>query len=392
VTTILGYAGLTSISAIKLAVMINKRYGVTLDSKSLVKSGTLQSIENEILKAMMAGEMASPAKQAAEKPHDAVTSVPLSYAQTGVYFDCLKNPASTIYNIPYLLSYPDGTDANTLADAVKRVIEAHPELSIHFTTEDDSIVQTINDSVPVEVPITEMSDEQLTSYKNEFVRPFNLQKAPLYRAEVVKTPTGTNLLIDMHHLVFDGGSADLLIRQINAVLEGNDVEKESYTYMDFVTDQQQAEQSDSFKASQQFFAEKLQTCEGASEIPADLPKTEEQGWIGEAVCPADYDKATAFCRQQEITPAHLFLAATSYVVSRYTNNREVYLCTVSSGLFGLLRFGLTTSGFCRLHYVLQILLFRILCFCSFCHDQYFYVCTTNRPLLRYGFTTTMFTC
>ena len=331
VTTILGYAGLTSISAIKLAVMINKRYGVTLDSKSLVKSGTLQSIENEILKAMMAGEMASPAKQAAEKPHDAVTSVPLSYAQTGVYFDCLKNPASTIYNIPYLLSYPDGTDANTLADAVKRVIEAHPELSIHFTTEDDSIVQTINDSVPVEVPITEMSDEQLTSYKNEFVRPFNLQKAPLYRAEVVKTPTGTNLLIDMHHLVFDGGSADLLIRQINAVLEGAAVEKESYTYMDFVTDQHQAEQSDSFKASQQFFAEKLQTCEGASEIPADLPKTEEQGWIGEAVCPADYDKATAFCRQQEIPPAHLFLAATSYVVSRYTNNREVYLCTVSSG-------------------------------------------------------------
>ena len=38
-----------------------------------------------------------------------------------------------------------------------------------------------------------------------------------------------------------------------------------------------------------------------------------------------------FCRQQEITPAHLFLAATAYVVSRYTNNRDVYLCTVSSG-------------------------------------------------------------
>ena len=330
VTTPLGYAGLTSISAIKLAVQVNKRYGVTLDSRSLVKTGTIQSIENEILKAMLAGG----AQPAAEKPKaeaKVITSAPLSYAQTGVYFDCLKNPASTIYNIPYLLSYPEGTDANVLADVMKRVIESHPELSVHFTTEGDTIIQTTDDSVPVEVGITEMSEEELAKYKNEFVRPFNLQKPPLYRVEVVKTPAGVYLLMDLHHLVFDGGSADLLIRQINAAVEGKEVEKEAYNYLEFVLDQQAAEETDAFKESQRFFAEKLQTCEGASEIPADLPKSDEQGFIGEAVCPADLDKATAFCREQGITPAHLFLAATSYVISRYSNNREVYLCTVSSG-------------------------------------------------------------
>ena len=329
ITTVLGYAGLTSISAIKLAVQMNKRFGVTLDSKSLVKTGTLQTIENEILKAMMAGNTVT--SEAAVPKAEAQSSVPLSYAQTGVYFECLKNPTSTIYNIPYLLSYPAGIEADKLAAVVKQVVEAHPELSIHFATEGDTIVQTLADSLPVEVPVTEMSDEALTAYKNEFVRPFNLNKAPLYRFEVVKTGSGVHLLLDVHHLVFDGGSADLLIRQIGSALEGTAVEKENYTYLDFVSDQQKAEESDTFKAAQQFFAEKLQTCEGASEIPADLPKTDQQGLIGEAVCPADYDKAAAFCRQQEITPAHLFLAATSYVISRYTNNREVYLSTISSG-------------------------------------------------------------
>jgi len=53
ITTVLGYVGLTSISAIKLAVQVNKRYGVTLDAKSLVKTGTLQSIENEIWKQVL---------------------------------------------------------------------------------------------------------------------------------------------------------------------------------------------------------------------------------------------------------------------------------------------------------------------------------------------------
>ena len=330
VTTVLGYAGLTSISAIKLAVQVNKRYGVTLDSRSLVKTGTIQSIENEILKHLLDGG-AVETQNLASPTQEAKTTVPLSYAQTGVYFDCLKNPTSTIYNIPYLLTYPEGTEADRLADAVKLVIEAHPELGVHFTTEGDTIVQTLEDAVPVEVKVIEMGDEELTKYKNEFVQPFNLQKAPLYRAEVVKTPASVYMLLDVHHLVFDGGSADLLIRQINAALEGKAIEKETYNYLDFVADQQQAEESETFKASQQYFAEKLQTCEGASEIPADLPKSDEQGYIGEAVCPADMEKAAAFCREQEITPAHLFLGATSYVVSRYTNNRDVYLCTVSSG-------------------------------------------------------------
>ena len=329
INTPLLYVGLTSVSAIKLAVQVNKHYGVTLDSRALVKSATLKSIEQEILNQ----GIATPAT--AERDREG--ACPLSYAQTGVYFECLKNPLSTIYNTACLLSYPTGVEADRLADVVKQVVEAHPELSVHFTTQGDSIIQTFADSVAVEVPVTKMSDEALTAYKQEYVRPFNIQRAPLYRFEVVQTESGVHLLMDVHHLVFDGGSADLLIRQINSVLNGSAVEKETYTYFDFVADQQKAEDSDMFRASQQFFAEKLQTCEGASEIPADLPKTDRQGVIGEAVCPIPFEALNAQLSTLNaqlstfITPAHLLLAATSYVVSRYTNNREVYLCTVSSG-------------------------------------------------------------
>ena len=331
ITTPLGYAGLTSISSIKLAVQVNKRYGVALDSKSLVKTGSLQSIENEILTAMMSGN-ANQVQPAASAPVSTETkSAPLTYAQTGVYFECLKDPASTVYNIPYLLTYPSAVEAEKLAAVVKAVVECHPELSVHFTTEGDQIVQTLEGRVLVEVPVVEMSDDELITYKHDFVQPFNLQKAPLYRAVVVRTNSNAHLLLDVHHLVFDGGSADLLIREISARIEGASPEAEGYDYLSFAHDQLAAEDTDAFRAAQQFFAERLQTCEGASEIPADLPKTDQQGFIGEAVCRPDFERATAFCREQEITPAHLFLAATAYVVSRYTNNREVYLCTVSSG-------------------------------------------------------------
>ena len=332
VTTVLGYAGLTSISAIRLAVQVNKRYGVTIDSRALVKTGTLQTIENEILNHMLNAETAT---ETAVKPVEVTqskpTTTPLSYAQTGVYYECLKNPTSTIYNIPYLLSYPAGVEAQQLAQAVKRVLEAHPELNVHFTTQGENIVQTLDGAVPVQVPVKRMTQDELEQYKSDFVQPFNLQKPPLYRCEVVETPQGVHLLIDVHHLLFDGGSADLMFHQISDVLEGKDIATERYNYLDYVTDQQQAEEGDAFKASQQFFAQRLATCEGASEIPADRPKSSEMGFIGEAVCPVDHEHIAQFCRQHEATPAHLFLAATAYVVSRYTNNRDVYLCTVSSG-------------------------------------------------------------
>ena len=331
IDTPLLYAGMTSVSAIKLAVQVNKRYGVSLDSRDLVKSGSLLSIEHEIRKGVTTDAAVSSGKEDSSAGHLKPQSVPLSYAQTGVYIECISNPASTVYNIPILLSFPADIESAQLADAVKRVVEAHPEMSVHFVTEGDTVMQTLAGSVPVEVPITEMSDRELDSYKHGFVRPFDLRKAPLYRFEVVRTESGSKLLMDVHHLVFDGGSADLFIHQITDVLGNVAVGKETYTYFDFVTDQQKAADSDAFKAAKQFFSVKLQNCEGASEIPADLSKTGEQGFVGEAVCPTNHDWVASFCRQQEITPAHLFLAATAYVVSRYTNNRDVYLSTISNG-------------------------------------------------------------
>ena len=124
VTTILGYAGLTSIMAIKLAVQVNKRFGVTLNAKALVKTGTVQSIENEILTTLLR-------KNVSDENNDEnyglkLSTFPLSYAQTGVYVECIKQPQSTIYNIPVKVAFPKDTDAARLAEAAKTLVRIHP--------------------------------------------------------------------------------------------------------------------------------------------------------------------------------------------------------------------------------------------------------------------------
>ena len=347
ITTVLGYAGLTSISAIKLAIQANKRYGITLNAKALVKNGTLQSIENEIWKKTLPQPL--PAREGSDYsqgqelstplPHregQGGGSVPLSYAQTGVYLDCLKNPTSTLYNIPYCIQFQKDTDTAALAEAIRTLVKAHPQLTVHFGNGEEGIVQTVNPEQAVEIPVKQMSEEELTQHKQDFVKPFDLSTGPLYRFEIVTTGAHTYLLMDVHHLVFDGGSTDIFLQQLCNVLNGSAVEEEAQTYAAYVTAEKAAEGGEDYLAAKAFFKERLSAVEAATEVRPDLPNPVKDT-ISRAIAPLDFDAINAHLSTLNshlstvITPAHLILSAIYYSLSRFANSEQVCITTVSSG-------------------------------------------------------------
>lgn len=327
VTSKLGYVGLTSISAIKLATVVYKKYGVTLDSKTLVKSGTIQDIENEVIRHLLTApqQVGGKDKTSAQKEY-----YPLSYSQSGVYYECMKRPTETVYNIPFILTYPLDILPQKLVAAAAEVVEAHPHLMTHFEMRNEDIVQ-VYAIQKVSIPEILMNEEEFAIHKKEFVKPFNLMKGPLYRLGVVRTEEHTYLLLDFHHLVFDGASCDLFINTLNKRLEGEAVEKETYSYFEYADDEKNAETSAEFEASRIFFDNQLKTCEGASEISSDLNGNPENGSLAECLYPVDHAQVDAFCKSEGITPAQLFLAGAFYTISRYVNNKQVYISTISNG-------------------------------------------------------------
>ena len=338
ITTVLGYAGLTSISAIKLAIQVNKRYGITLNAKSLVKNGTLQSIENEIWRSLMDdgrskmednGEhQLSGNPQPSDISHP--TSFPLSYAQTGVYFDCLKNPTSTLYNVPYCIKFQKDIDTTALAEAIRTLVKAHPQMTVHFGNGEEGIVQTVDLEKVVKIPEKQMSEEELTPYKQDFVKPFDLGTGPLYRFEIVTTEKQTYLLMDVHHLVFDGGSVDIFLQQLCSMMNGETIEDEDQSYAAYVTVEKDAEGGEDYLAAKEFFKDRLAAVEAATEVRPDLPNP-VKGTIGKAISVLDIEAIESFCRSNNITPAHLILSAIYYSLSRFANSEQVCMTTVSSG-------------------------------------------------------------
>lgn len=332
VSTELSNAGITSLSAIKLASEVEKEYGVMLEVKKMMKQCSILTIEDEIYAGLIKERMEETHKpqsdSGAELPLAA--DYPLSQAQMGVYYDAVKTPEATGYNIPALFSFPKEVKAEALAEAVRTVVEAHPYLKTRLGYREGTLVQ-----LPVEEPVAlavlSMTEEALKAYVEDFVKPFSLEGERLYRLAVIETENRTCLAADFHHIIFDGGSLAVFLRQVVSALEGNEVEKERYSYYQYVSDAANAKDGKAYREAQDYFKNMLQNCEGASLLMPDLSGDEEAGKKAEQTALCNKKEIDRFCKKYGVTPAHLFLSAAFYTLARFTDSQEVFISTISNG-------------------------------------------------------------
>ena len=320
--------GLSSISSIRLAMIIYKRFGIQLDTRKLISEGCIQSIENIILAGLLKKDVQDndiPSGKPAENANPAVQSCRLSFAQQGVYTECQANPDAVMYNIPFAVHFPAGIGAQQLEAAVRSVVDAHPYILCRFVPNGDN--EIIQEPVPgqkLDIPYSEMSPDEFAAYKKAFVRPFDLAKGPAVRFEIVKTDSLV-LLADMHHLVSDGASVDLFISQLCLALNGEEPEKESYSYYDFASEEEIAPETE------EFFAGQMAGVDEATRLIPDifadnLPHTEKN-----VNAETDIAAVREYARSNGVTPAAVYLAACYITFSRYVCEDTAAIATISNG-------------------------------------------------------------
>lgn len=327
IVDVLGYVGLTSISSIKLAALVFKKYGVSLNSRELTRSGSLQSIENEILKKWMNGGTAVSSEDSG-KPEEN-TEAPLTFPQQGVYMDCQMNPGTTMYNMPMMLEFPLGTSPRALEDAVRKVAGIHPSLFCNFFQTDSGVVMRSGDPLRFQVPVKTVTAGEIDAARKDFVRPFDLERDVLVRTEIYSVPEGPcHLFIDMHHLVADGASLNIFIKQVLSVLEGKEIEPEGCSYLEFAKNQNDKSSQD-IKECKAFYDEMFAAYESAANVPAD--KTPAGDGLPQHVVTPIPEELLNPVLPKGVTAAHFWYAAFSYALSRFANTKDVYTAFISSG-------------------------------------------------------------
>jgi iturin family lipopeptide synthetase A len=229
-----------SLKAITVISNINRRLHAEVPLVEFFARPTIEKLTQYIENAKKT--IYSPLKAAEEKEYYAVTP-----AQRRLYFLQQMNEECTAYNETETVLLTGSLDREKLEQAVSRLILRHEILrtSIHMVNQEP--VQKVHRQVDFQVGYHEVQDigEQEENIINDLIRPFDLSRAPYLRVGLVKVGDHRHaLVVDKHHIVTDGVSHEMLVKELTTLYSGEELPVLEFQYKDYArwhhTPQQQA--------------------------------------------------------------------------------------------------------------------------------------------------------
>ena len=167
--------------------------------------------------------------------------------------------------------------------------------------------------------------------KNSFARPFDLFKGPLYRFEIYHTVDKTILLMDVHHILFDGTSVNLFINELLDEYDDINDAEEVNSGFDFILDEKELEGSEKYLKAKEFFEDSLADIENVTSINPDKAGEKESGSLKEVSVQINKENIFEFSKVNGITPNSLFLASSLLTLSKFSYTKDMLLTTISNG-------------------------------------------------------------
>ena len=259
---------------------------------------------------------------------------PLSQTQLGIYVECAARPDELLYHIAGCLRLDANVDAARLADALRVAVDAHPQLKGTLFLSDDGIPRMRrNDDVPAEVGLVELADEAaIAEFRATFITPFDLDGGPLYRLVVARTSGATRLYYDFHHIVFDGTSLGIFLRDASAAYVDEPVETEAWSGYEVAQAEEMRRQGPSYARARDFYQRTFGGLEVESlPIPDALDAPGEGQTELVVPCGLDVGELEAFATRCHATANVVATAAFALAAGAYANADEALFTTIYNG-------------------------------------------------------------
>ena len=312
-------AGLSSISAMKLCILISDEFGVTVKTSDIHENNTVEKLEKYV--------MLAPKIRTYEKRD----VYPLTGSQKGIFAECMKNPESTVYNIPFLFELENAVDTDKLSAAITEMVNAHSYLltEVYLNDKGEMVQRPCEDTFAPEV--IETTNRQFEDLKNELVRPFKLEKGRLFRAQIYLTEDRKYLFTDFHHIIADGNSYDIIFEDIDRAYKGEKLEKESYTGYDAALDEEQQMKEGKYKKAEKYYDSIFEGIETESLPLPDLSgKTAEKGYLSRPMKIGE-EKILSYCEKMGVTANVLFTGLFGVLMTKYSNSGDSLFATIYNG-------------------------------------------------------------
>ncbi len=334
-----------SLLSMKVIYRIEEEFGVRINPREVIFNNLRQL-------AQLTDEQAGSdtLSEKIEKVSRDTSSFPLSYTQERLWYLEQLDPGTAVYNIPYNIRFDGPLNQTALTNALNAIVQRHEALRTSFAAEEGRPVQIVSDQVELDVPVIDLShlpesefDRKIAILINEEAhKPFDIRRSPLFRATILRLNDKVHgLLLNMHHIVVDGQSLEILIEELTTLYQAYAQDKPAQLadlpiqYIDFAAWQKQWSNEEALERLLAYWRSKLAAIPSTLELPTDHPRPPVQTFPGATLSltiPAPLTSSLQkLSKSENATLFMTLLAVFKALLCRYTGQEDIVVGTPVSG-------------------------------------------------------------
>jgi acyl carrier protein len=331
-----------SLKAILLTARMHKEFNVKVSLTEIFKSPTIQALAQYIREAETNRYM--PLEPVEEKEYYLLSS-----AQKRLYIIQQMDEEIIAYNMPMMVPLDETNlggkiDMRKLQYTVHQLIDRHDSFRTSFEMVDEQPVQRIHHPHDVDFEIEYFNlkkkngnrVEVMEGIFRDFVRPFPLSRPPLVRVALVEVEnTRYALMVDMHHIISDGFSHEILVRDFMVLYSSQVLSPLPIQYKDYAEWQSRERAAGIIKQQEEYWLRQFSGEIPVLDLPIDYPRPEVRSFEGDFIYleinEALTYKTARLRRETEVTLNILLLAVYSVLLAKYSGQEDLVIATADAG-------------------------------------------------------------
>ncbi|OBS39651.1 non-ribosomal peptide synthetase [Pseudomonas syringae pv. syringae] len=290
----------------------------------------------------------------------AAARIPLSYAQQRMLFLWQMEPGNAAYNVPMAVRLNGALNRQALSAALDLLVQRHETLRTRFVSEDGAFYQEILEQATVALEFASVAPADIEQQvRAELQKPFDLLSGTLLRVKLFQLSESEHVLtVCMHHVVSDGWSGEVLIREFvqlyQAQASGQPVPLPALAiqYADYAIWQRAWLEAGEGERQLDYWKQQLGSEHPLLSLPLDHPRPLQPSHRGASVrvdLPQQLSaQLKSLARNNGQTLFMVTLAALSVVLSRFSGQSDLRIGAPNAGrtrseLEGLIGFFINTQ-------------------------------------------------
>jgi non-ribosomal peptide synthetase component F/acyl carrier protein len=322
-----------SLGAVKLIARIHKEINTHIPMNILFKAPTIRDLAGYIKGAVKEVYIST-------APVEKKEYYPLSSIQKRLFILDQVGDINTAYNLPHALIVEGeaGIDTQYFQQTFHLLIKRHESLRTSFALIDNEPVQIVHETVDFCISCGEAGESEIHRLIDEFITPFDLNEAPLLRAKLVKL-TGKKYLFlyDMHHIISDGTSLGIFLKDFMHLYNREELPGLGVQYKDFSERQNSSHERvrSILKQKEKYWLDRFRGEIPRFDIYTDYPRPSVQSFAGDQV---QFTFKKELCQEvrrlRKETDTTLYMVLLSFyniLLARYTGQEDIIIGTPTAG-------------------------------------------------------------